>query len=434
MAREAPPVQTLALDRVPPVQTLAFDRVLFLRHLAIFIGAIVAYAQQSVLGIGTLAVSIVVASGALNLACSFLHRRPGLAQLSEVGSSVIGVGCWTALAAVTGGVTSPFIAGLWLEIVLAALLFALNGIVAVTLFSIVGVSGLQLWAGLEDGGMTLALQSGFLAGMGGLTYWVARHAVRSQRRLEHERDALDLRLRALGEQLERQRLVGRLGENVARLAHGLKNAVHSLRGFAALIEPTVGGREGAGAALAGLRTAIDDLEALARLSLEDKPDAGEAGVQCRAGAVVERALGEVSLAHPGVSWSIEGEAAATGLGVAMAEDELCEVLVILLRNAVEAMDQRGRGAVGLEQRDGELRIQVRDEGPGIADADLARIFEPGYTTKPQGSGYGLFLARRIVTEAGGRLAARRARPRGAILEVSLPLGEDAAPAAELPPR
>jgi signal transduction histidine kinase len=395
-----------------------FDRVLFLRHLAIFAGAVVAYLMQSKLGIGTAAVGIVAASAALNLACSFLHRRPGLERASEVASSVIGVGCWTALASVTGGVTSPFLAGLWLEIVLAALLFALNGIVAVTLFSIIGVSVLQLFGGLSDRGVTLALQSGFLAGMGGLTYWVARQALHRQRRLERERDALDERLRSLGQQLEQERVVGRLGENVARLAHGLKNAVHSLRGFAALIEPNAKGRSG-GAALAGLRAAIDDLEALARLSLEENAGGGDPGTRCVVGIAIERVLGEVTLAHPKVSWGVDR--AEPDLEVAMAEDGLCEVLVILLRNAVEAMGGRGRGQIELRRAGRELHLSVADEGPGIADADLRRVFEPGYTTKPGGSGYGLFLAQRRVDDAGGRLAVRSEPGQGTVVEMVLPL-------------
>jgi len=393
---------------------LVFDRVLFLRHLAIFAGAVLAYTQQSQLGIGTAAVAIVAASASLNLVCSFLHRRPGLARASEVASSVIGVGCWSALATLSGGVGSPFIAGLWLEIVLAAMMFALTGIVAVTLASILGLSLIELWHGFQSPGMTIALQSGFLAGMGGLTYWIARHALRREQHLVRERDQLDLRLRSLGEELEQQRAVGRLGENVARLAHGLKNAVHSLRGFASLIEPSAGGR--AEAALAGLRAAIDDLEALARLSLEDAPDAGDR--RCEAGGVVKRAVEDVSLSHPKVSWSLAGDGG--DLRVAMPERDLFEVVVIVLRNAVEAMDGRGHGEVELRRLDRELRIAVADEGPGIAQDRLERIFDPGYTTKPGGSGYGLFLARRLLAEAGGCLAARPGSGGGTVMELSLP--------------
>ncbi len=432
MAADSPARGSATPGRPPPAGStpdpdVTFDRVLFLRHLAIFAGAVVAYLQRSELGIGWSAVAVVTASALLNFVCSFLHRRRGLERLAAVASSVVGVGCWTIMAAVTGGAAgSPFLAGLWLEIILAAMLFALSGIVAVTLFSIVGLSALELALGFPTSPVTLALQTGFLASMGGLSYLVARHALRREAALTRERDVLDERLAALDRQLEQEREVGRVGENVARLAHGLKNAVHSLRGFASLIEPTVGGRAGGNAALAGLRTAIDDLESLARLTLAPAEDDAHKE-RCEPGEVVERAVREVSLADPQVAWSVHG-----GVGTAtaaIAAESLHEVLVVLLRNAVEAMQGRGAGEVQLGTRDGDLVVQVRDEGPGIDPSELARIFDPGYTTKSGGSGYGLFLARRLLVGAGGSLAARRSE-RGALMEIAVPLSRRGAAAAE----
>jgi signal transduction histidine kinase len=97
------------------------------------------------------------------------------------------------------------------------------------------------------------------------------------------------------------------------------------------------------------------------------------------------------------------------------------VLLILLRNAVEAMRGSGRGGVAA-RRDGELlHIEVSDEGPGIDAARAAEIFKPGYTTKPEGSGYGLFLAHRILAEARGSLEARPGKTRGAVLDLTLPI-------------
>jgi len=119
--------------------------------------------------------------------------------------------------------------------------------------------------------------------------------------------------------------------------------------------------------------------------------------------------------------------------VRMPEDQLCEVLVILLRNAVEAMPAGGAGVIALRTRGTELVISVRDEGPGISREEIARIFEPGYTTKPEGSGYGLFLARRIVGGVGGRLSARSDGVRGTVMEVFLPRAADA-PDARAPVR
>ena len=395
-----------------------FDRVLFLRHIAIFFGALFAYYYYARIGIGWAAFGIVTASAALNFGGSFLHRRPQWAGIAEVASSAIGVGCWTALAAVTGGVPSPFIAGLWLEIVLAAMLFAPAGIVSVTLWSVAALWGLQALRGLENALTTLLLQTAFLCGMGGFTFAVARSALRTEADLVRERDDLDARMRALAGELEQEREVGRLGGGVARLAHGLKNAVHSLRGFAALIEPTLGDRRDAQAALAGLRIAIDDLEALARLTLDEGRARPPEPVRAAVGVVLERALGEMRVAHADVEWSVQGEADAP---VALSDSNLQEVLVILMRNAVEAMGGCGRAGVSIARRGDCVCVAVRDSGAGIAPGAQGRIFEPGYTTKPQGSGYGLYLARRLVQEAGGRIEAREAPGGGAEVEIELPI-------------
>jgi len=401
-----------------------FDRVLFLRHIAIFFGAVIAYYQHARHGIGWAAFGIVTSSAALNFGSSFLHRRPQWSAVAEVASSIIGVGCWTALAAVTGGVASPFIAGLWLEIVLAAMTFAPTGIVSVTLWSVAALWGLQAFHGLENAFNPLLLQTAFLLGMGSLAFAVARSALATEADLVRERDDLDVRLHALADELEQQREVGRLGGGVARLAHGLKNAVHSLRGFASLIEPTLGERADARAALAGLRVAIDDLEALARMTL-DAGRAPRAAQPARAavGVVLERALREMRVAHGEVVWSVEGDSDAP---VALSDAALQEVLVIVMRNAVEAMGGCGRAAVSIARHGASVCLCVRDDGPGIAGAEIERIFEPGYTTKQGGSGYGLYLARRLVQEAGGRIAARAGEGGGAEVEISLPVAERSA--------
>jgi len=310
------------------------------------------------------------------------------------------------------------------------MLFAARGIAAVTLWSIASLWALQLSYGVGGHLVTLALQSGFLAGMGGLTYGVARNAQRTEQRLVRQRDDLDHRLHRLEEQLESERAVGRIGEGVARLAHGLKNAVHSLRGFVSLIEPTVGDRSDAAAALAGLRTAIDDLEALARLTLEQGEEKAPLPVdRCFSGQVVDRAVREVQVADAGVTWRIDDR--APGAEPAIGADELQEVLLILLRNAVEAMRGSGRGSVEVRRSADTLHILVSDEGPGIAESEIAEIFKPGYTTKPEGSGYGLFLAHRILSDARGSLAARAGEAGGAVLEIALPLARraDAGPGA-----
>ena len=93
--------------------------------------------------------------------------------------------------------------------------------------------------------------------------------------------------------------------------------------------------------------------------------------------------------------------------------KLLEILVNLFQNARQAMsdvDGERRIAVSLE-RDGDVaRITIRDTGVGIEKADLARIFAMGYTTKPNGSGFGLHTSGNAATELGGSLRAESDGP------------------------
>jgi len=93
-------------------------------------------------------------------------------------------------------------------------------------------------------------------------------------------------------------------------------------------------------------------------------------------------------------------------------DQVRQVLANLFTNATQAL--KGGGQIWVEAEiasDGETRVRVRDNGPGIPAADRARIFEALYTTKAKGSGLGLALCRRIMEAHGGAVEVE-ARPEG----------------------
>ncbi len=79
--------------------------------------------------------------------------------------------------------------------------------------------------------------------------------------------------------------------------------------------------------------------------------------------------------------------------------------------------------VKTERADDGIRISFKDDGPGIAREYLARIFDPFFTTTEvgQGTGLGLTLCHRIVTEHGGRIYARSRPGKGATIIVELPI-------------
>ena len=104
-------------------------------------------------------------------------------------------------------------------------------------------------------------------------------------------------------------------------------------------------------------------------------------------------------------------------------ERLRQVVVNLLLNAGDALSGRGEIDVSTALEAGTVVLAVRDDGPGLDDALLARVFDPFVTTKPAGEGTGLGLAicQRLIEEAGGTISARRnENGRGACFEVRLP--------------
>ena len=106
-------------------------------------------------------------------------------------------------------------------------------------------------------------------------------------------------------------------------------------------------------------------------------------------------------------------------------EQLLQVLMALLLNAADAVEQGGGLTVRTARatrRDDEVVLEVADTGAGIAEDDLPRIFEPFYTTKPQGrgTGLGLSICYGIVADHGGRLEVESQLGLGSLFRVVLP--------------
>jgi two-component system sensor histidine kinase HydH len=105
-------------------------------------------------------------------------------------------------------------------------------------------------------------------------------------------------------------------------------------------------------------------------------------------------------------------------------DQLIQALLNLMINALQAVERRGRVEVCAERAGDFLMIQVCDSGPGIAAESLRTVFEPYYTTKPEGSGIGLWIAQQITIAHGGTVEAANATNGGAAFTIRLPLPEN----------
>ncbi len=117
------------------------------------------------------------------------------------------------------------------------------------------------------------------------------------------------------------------------------------------------------------------------------------------------------------------------------KNQLTQLFLNLVKNAVEALGGTGELTVAtriehrfLVRRDGTkgqlLSVSIEDSGPGVPEEHLPHLFAPFFSTKNRGSGLGLAVCHRIVSEHGGTIAHEPRRSGGARFRVTLPTSED----------
>ena len=102
-------------------------------------------------------------------------------------------------------------------------------------------------------------------------------------------------------------------------------------------------------------------------------------------------------------------------------DQIHQVLLNLLLNALQAIDTKGKIAVNVKSQGPTAVVEVTDNGRGIPVDQLPNVFRPFYTTKGDGTGLGLSLARRIVEDHHGRIDVTSVLGQGTTFAVILPL-------------
>lgn len=100
---------------------------------------------------------------------------------------------------------------------------------------------------------------------------------------------------------------------------------------------------------------------------------------------------------------------------------LTQTLMNLIINGIQAINGGGQVQVNAGKAGDSLWLRVQDTGPGIPPNELGEIFDPYFTTKPEGNGLGLWIAQQIAVAHGGDLHAENAPGGGAVFVLTLPL-------------
>jgi signal transduction histidine kinase len=109
--------------------------------------------------------------------------------------------------------------------------------------------------------------------------------------------------------------------------------------------------------------------------------------------------------------------------VRVSEAAVKRALLNVMLNALQHAGPGGRVAVAVLRVEDRARVAVSDSGPGIPRSEREQVFEMFHTTRPQGTGLGLFLARTAVEKNGGTLVAAEPDGPGALLHMEFPWSE-----------
>jgi two-component system sensor histidine kinase HydH len=228
----------------------------------------------------------------------------------------------------------------------------------------------------------------------------------------------DRRTARVQRQLAAQQRLAEMGEMAAVLAHEIRNPLGVIKGYAQLL------REGAGPqgqeTLGRVVAESGRLERLVNGLLDYARPPAPRLAEVDAAPVVERACElvaeEAQARQVRLLQDLEPGAARVD------PDQLQQVALNLIRNAVQASSPGDTVTVRLKLRAAELRLSVTDGGPGLPPELGEDIFKPFVTTRADGTGLGLAISRQIAEAHGGSLRALPGRDGGATFLLTVPLG------------
>ena len=235
--------------------------------------------------------------------------------------------------------------------------------------------------------------------------------------LRESREEIELLHRT---QMSRAEHLATLGELAAGLAHEIRNPLAGIAGVIEIIGRDLPSTSPARAVVKDVRLEIAQINRILTDLLETARPHPPQICRSNLNTTVEHA---VMLARQQVlskPIKIELQQAPDLPEVEHDSDQIHQVLLNLLLNAVQAIEGAGTVRVEIGSRDDCATVLVSDTGRGIPPLNLSNIFRPFYTTKGNGTGLGLSLARRIVEEHHGRIEVSSVVGKGSKFDVVLP--------------
>jgi len=240
-------------------------------------------------------------------------------------------------------------------------------------------------------------------------------------------EALQAAKNAQGQLIQSEKLSA-IGEFVAGIAHELNNPLTGVIGFSEMLQDSdMGDRQKkfVGRIMESAERCQRIVQNLLSFARQHPPERNWVVINTLIESAIEIVNYELRTSNIEVIRNFDSDLPP----VLVDPHQLQQVFLNILNNARQAIidhQESGRIRISTSLIDSNIRIIFEDNGPGIPEQNLSRIFDPFYTTKPVGvgTGLGLSLSYGIVREHGGSIHARNTSA-GAIFIIDLPIPSDA---------
>lgn len=359
--------------------------------------------------------------------------KPNLLRISILGLSILGISLLHYLTPLhLHYLHDIFQRFYYLPIILSALWFGFRGGLSCALIvSVVYAPHILFqWGGHLTLEMEKYLEMLLYNVVGGVTGMLAQRERERSAELERTAQGLDESLKKLQaqserlivveEQLRRAEKLSTLGEMAAVLAHEIRNPLGSIRGTAEILKDDY--RPG-DPKHEFIEIQIKETERLNRVVEDFLRMSRQQPVELRDCSLREELETIVTLvardAHDrGIFLRLE-QGAEQGI-IRGDGEKLRQAFLNIVINALQATPSGGTVSIVLEKGETGFEVSFHDSGSGVTSDNLQRIFEPFYTTKPDGTGLGLAVTRKIIEGHGGILAIESEVCKGTTVTVTLP--------------
>ncbi|MBM7606425.1 two-component system, sporulation sensor kinase E [Metabacillus crassostreae] len=228
--------------------------------------------------------------------------------------------------------------------------------------------------------------------------------------------------RELEEQLRKSDTLNVVGELAAGIAHEIRNPMTALKGFIQLLEGSV--QEDFSMYFNVITSELSRIESIiTEFLILARPQAIKY-LQKNICTIMKETIdllnAQAILVNVQIKLSIEGDIPS----IYCEPNQLKQVFINVLKNAIEVMPNGGQIDVSIKQRDEQhLVVSIKDRGTGISEDKIKRLGQPFYTTKERGTGLGLMVSYKIIEEHRGNVQVESEEGKGTTFHMTLPINQ-----------